>query len=156
MEMPIVKPQKRLRQIELKWTPTLVQAGWTAFPSVLLERQQALGLDALDINILLHLIRHWWYADNLPHPSKKTIAKCIGIDESTVRRRIASMEQDGLIARTPRRDAAYGQQTNSYDLAGLIKALTPYAEEAIRVRKKRHHEDKERLRRKRPLLDASP
>jgi hypothetical protein len=41
-----------LRVNEKKWTPTLMKAGWTVLPNVIFERQQALGLDALDINIL--------------------------------------------------------------------------------------------------------
>jgi hypothetical protein len=153
MEAAAAKPQGGLRQNELKWTKQLMDAGWTAFPSVLLERQQALGLDATDVNVLLHLIRHWWYADNLPHPSKRTIAACMGIHERTVQRRIAQMERDGLIKRVDRYDPVYGQQTNVYDLSGLIEALRPYAEEALQTRKKRQEEDAKRRTRKRPLLN---
>ncbi len=43
-------------------------------PSIILEKQHALGLDAIDVNILLQLARHWWYRDNPPHPSKASIA----------------------------------------------------------------------------------
>jgi hypothetical protein len=55
--MPITKSEQteRLRRNEEKWTPTLMNAGWTVIPSILLEKQAALGLDAIDVNILLHL-----------------------------------------------------------------------------------------------------
>jgi hypothetical protein len=43
---------QQLKVNEKKWTPTLMKAGWTALPNVLFERQQALGLDAIDINII--------------------------------------------------------------------------------------------------------
>lgn len=70
--------QEGVRHNEQKWSKQLLAAGWSLIPNVLLERQQALGLDAVDINIILHLVRHWWYSEKLPHPSKRTIAECMG------------------------------------------------------------------------------
>ncbi len=128
--------QERFNQNEKKWTPPLMKAGWTVMPSVILERQQALGLDAMDVNILMHLAKYWWYSENPPHPSKQSIAECMGVDKSTIRKRIARMENDGLIRRQSRFDKKYGQQPNSYHFDGLIKEATPFAEEAIADRKK--------------------
>lgn len=128
--------QEQFSQNEKKWSPTLMKAGWTVLPSVILDRQQALGLDALDINILLHLAKYWWYSDNPPRPSKQAIAECIGVDKSTVRRRIARMEKDGLITRQARYDKKYGQQSNSYLFNGLIESVTPFAKEFIDARKR--------------------
>ena len=145
--------QERLRRNEQKWTRALMDAGWTVLPSVILERQKALGLDATDVNILLHLARHWWHADNPPHPSKALIAECMQIDISTVRRRIARLERDGLIRREARFNPESGrQQTNFYHFAGLIQNATPYAEELIQERRQRRREDAERSSRKRPKL----
>lgn len=144
--------QERLRRNEEKWTATLMAAGWTVIPTVILERQQALGLDAVDINIILHLARHWWYSDQPPYPTKKTIAECMGIDESTVRRRIAAMEKEGIIRRKPRFDPKYGQRANEYHFDGLIEGAKPFAEEKIRERKQRQKEDAEKRTRKRPKL----
>lgn len=147
--------QKRLRRNEEKWTPTLMAAGWTVIPSVILERQRALGLDAIDINIILHLVRHWWYSDQPPYPSKKTIAQCMKIDESTVRRRIAAMEKEGIIQRKSRFDPKYGgQKSNEYHFDGLINEAKPYAEEWIEERKKRQQEDANRRTRKRAKLSV--
>jgi hypothetical protein len=143
--------QERFSQNEKKWSPTLMKAGWTVIPSVILERQQALGLDALDINILLHLAKYWWYSDNPPRPSKQAIAECIGVDKSTIRRRIASMEKGGLISRQPRFDKKYGQQPNSYLFDGLIKSAQPFAEESIEARGQQKVEAAKRRTRKRPL-----
>lgn len=70
-----------------------MDAGWTVIPSVIIERQQVLGLDALDVNILLHLATYWWTPDNKPHPAKKTIADAIGVEPRTVQRRIAALEK---------------------------------------------------------------
>jgi MarR family len=93
-------PKRReLKKNEEKWTTPLMEAGWTVLPSVILDRQRALGLDSVDVNIILHLAKHWWYRDNPPHPSKKALAECMGLDESTIRRHIARLESDGLIRR---------------------------------------------------------
>jgi len=130
-----------------------MDAGWTVLPSIILEKQQALGLDPIDVNILLQLAKHWWYNDNLPHPSKTTLAECMGVDPSTVRRRIAQMERSGFIRRVTRYDAKHGGQTsNAYEFNGLIAAATPFAVEAINTREERRAEDAARRVRKKPKL----
>jgi DNA-binding MarR family transcriptional regulator len=141
-----------LRENEKKWTKPLLAAGWSLIPSVILERQQALGLDPVDMNILLHIVRRWWYADKLPYPSKREIAECMGIDESTVRRHIKAMEADGLIRRIERYVKDQGQKSNFYDLTGLITSVQPYAEEAVKRRAARNREDDETRTRKRLKL----
>jgi len=143
-----VNKRENLRRNEEKWTVTLMDAGWTAIPSILLEKQHAFGLDAIDINIILHLARHWWRKDNPPYPSKKTIAECMGIDISTVRRRIATMEKKGLVRRIYRNDPRYGQQTNAYKFDGLIEKATPYAQESIDERNRQRMERQARRRSK--------
>jgi len=141
--------EQQLRVNERKWTKTLMDAGWTVIPSVILDRQQALGLDAVDVNILLHLAKYWWEKDRIPFPTKKAIAECMGVSESTVQRRIASMEKDGLIKRVYRFSGKHkGQRANGYDVTGLIKEATPYAEEALIEREKRRKEDAARRTRK--------
>ncbi len=144
---------KELRVNERKWSKTLMDAGWTAFPSVIIERQKALGLDATDVNILLHLASYWWTKDNKPHPSKKTIAEAVGVTPRTVQRRIAAMEKAGFIHREERRIPGKGSRTNRYHFDGLIKAALPYAKEKLEERARREQEDKARPGRKgRPRL----
>ena len=143
---------QELRINERKWSKTLMDAGWTAIPTVIIERQQALGLDAVDVNILLHLASYWWTHDNKPHPSKNTIAAAIGIHPRTVQRRIAAMEHDGLIHREERRIPGKGSKTNRYHFDGLIKAARPYAREKIQEKEQREAEDKSRV----PQEGAAP
>lgn len=153
MGIAAIRHQERLKVNERKWTKTLMDAGWTVIPSVILERQQALGLSPVDVNILLHLARHWWEKDRLPYPSKKAIADCMGMSQSTIQRRIAAMERDGLIKRVPRFHGKHGgQRTNYYDFTGLIKGATPYAKEAIQEREARKKADQDRRTRKRLRL----
>jgi predicted transcriptional regulator len=146
------KPKSEISEVEKKWSKPLVDAGWTAIPSVIFERQRALGLDPLDINIILHLAGYWWKAGNAPHPSKATIAAAIDVDPRTIQRRIAKLEGAGFIARIARSSKKGGTTTNQYSFDGLIKAATPYALERIEDKKRRISEATERAKRKKPQL----
>ena len=57
--MTVTKAEQaaRLKRNEEKWSPALMEPGWTVIPSIILEKQHALGLDAIDVNILMHLAR---------------------------------------------------------------------------------------------------
>ena len=149
--------KERLHRNEEKWSPVLMEAGWTVIPSIILEKQHAIGLDAIDVNILLQLARHWWYAENPPYPSKASIAKCLGVDPSTVRRHIAKMEAADFIHREARYDRKFGgQESNIYHFDGLITAAKTFAEEAINLRDQQQQEQAERRsRKKRPTLVVS-
>lgn len=138
-------PVKTLRANERKWGKPLIKAGWTLIPNQLLERQAALGLDPIDVNILLHIMRYWWEADRLPFPSKATIAKCIKSHPRTVQRRLAKLEGAGFIKRIARHHPEKGRQSNEYDFAGLIKQLTPMAEQYLAQREQRQKENSNRL-----------
>ena len=149
------RKQVGLRTNEQKWTPILMDPGWLALPNVVVENQRALGLDPVDMNILLHLIRHWWQAENLPHPSKRTIAECMSIDQSTVRRHLATMEAAGLIKRISRSDKTLGQKSNAYDFTGLIEKCQPYAKEVMKQREaKREQASKSRIRGRPRIVSA--
>jgi DNA-binding transcriptional regulator YhcF (GntR family) len=154
--VPKQKKGSNVRTNEEKWTSTLMKAGWTVIPQVLLDRQKALGIDAIDLNIILHIIKHWWNKNTPPFPSKRSIAECMQIDESTVRRRIARMEKDGLIKRRARFDSVNGQRTNEYLLDGLIKEATPYAREMKEEKDRRKKETIDSRRRKRALRIVKP
>lgn len=131
---PSVPEVAQLKVNEKKWSAPLMKAGWTALPNVIFERQRALGLDAIDVNIILHIASYWWTAEGKPFPSKKTIATAMNIDPRTVQRRIAAMEAGNLIRREGRRTSAKGSDTNIYHLDGLIEAAKPYALEKIQER----------------------
>lgn len=126
------KPSENLKTNERKWTKRLLRGGWTVIPNIFFERQNVLGLDPLDINIILHLAGYWWTADGKPRPSKVTIAKAIGVDPRTVQRRLARLESDKFIQRISQRSSALGSRPNLYDLSGLIQAATPYADEKVK------------------------
>jgi hypothetical protein len=141
-----------LRRNEAKWSKALIEAGWNAIPSIIIEKQEALGLDAIDMNIIVHLSNYWWHADNLPCPSVATIAKAVGVKPRTVQKRIKALHDLKLVTRTERRQTRRGSDTNVYSFEGLIAAALPYAQEKLAAREKRRKAEAERLTRKRPRL----
>lgn len=137
-----------LRLNELKWSKPLMAAGYTVIPNVIIENQRAIGLDALDLAIVMHLAMHWWYPENKPRPSKSTIAKALNLHPRTIQKRLASLEAAELIKRESR-----SSRENFYHLDGLIEAALPFAKERVRERKARLEAQKKRAgRRGRPVL----
>ena len=134
MKSSAAEQQKQgVRRNEQKWSPELWGAGWIGIPNIIIEKQLELGLDATDINILLHLLRYWWHRENLPHPSKKTIAQCMDVDPSTVRRHVAKMEQKGLLRRVERKGRSSRPEVE------LLRLLGPHRRgDAARSRSHRH------------------
>lgn len=126
---------KKDHSVSKKWGAPLADNGWTAVPNMLLYCQKTLLLSPLDVNILLHLLTYWWSDDQNPFPSKKTIAQAIGVQPDTVRKRIKKLEEQGFVKREPREDANHRTTSNIYQLDGLIKALTPYAEKQLSLKK---------------------
>jgi hypothetical protein len=122
---------EKLRINEKKWTKKLMDAGWTAIPSVFIERQAAFGLDAVDMNILVHLSHYWWHPDKLPCPSVPTIAKAVGLKTRAVQKRLRALEAANLIEVKQRKLASNDNDTNVYSFNGLIQAATPFAEEIL-------------------------
>lgn len=139
---------------EKKWGKALMDAGWTAFPSIILEKQHALGLDALDVNIILYLSTYWWESENKPHPTKKTIAEAIGVTPRTVQRRISELEKAGFIRREYRPDKDKGNKSNKYHFDGLIAEVEPYAQEKLDSIEDRRSAEQARRSRKRPVLKS--
>ncbi|MDX6018601.1 helix-turn-helix domain-containing protein [Shewanella indica] len=145
VELPV--PAQKLKALEHKWgKATLDVAGWTAIPNLLLERQQALGIDAVKLNILLVLLKHWWEKTKMPWPSKATIGEIVGRDKSTVQKHLKEMETRGLVKRKSRYQSAGGQTSNEYDLTGLITQLKALAKAELKEQKKRGEEDARKRR----------
>lgn len=129
-----VDTKDAVRENEKKWGKLLMDAGWTCIPSTIILRQQALGLDPVDMNIVLVIAAHWWKANQLAFPSKKLIADTIGKDPTTVRRRLARLEKDGLIERILRPQPGGRHKSNEYRLSGLITGAEPLARQELAKR----------------------
>jgi hypothetical protein len=130
------KPSKRRSETVKKWTRPVLDAGYTYLPSVLLTRQHELGLDAVDLNILLQLIVAWWKADNPPYLSKKVLGRRLGLDPGTVRRRINRLVERGFLVKQGRYNQSHqGQTSNRYILKPLVDKLHPFAVEERKARR---------------------
>lgn len=141
-----------LRTNEKKWSKPLMDAGWTALPSVIIENQKQLGLSPLDINIVLYLASKWWTPEGKPYPSKATMAKAMDVHPRTIQKHIAALEGASYIRREERRSDA-GSKTNIYHLDGLIQAAKPFAEEKIaEIKEKTEAAERKRNRRGAPKL----
>lgn len=148
----VPKPKQADQKIAARWGAELAAAGWTAIPNVIFQRQNAFGLDALDINILMHLASYWWTPGNDAHPAKGTLAKAIGVNARTIQRRIAAMEAGGLIKRIERTLPLGGTTSNSYSFEPLIEKAKPFALEAIQEKEQRQKEAIARSTRKKPKV----
>src|SRR6218665_3332941 len=103
-------------------------------PRPILPASAAAGPDPVDMNIVLVIAAHWWKANQLAFPSKKLIADTIGKDPTTVRRRLAKLEKDGMIERILRPQPGGRHNSNEYRLTGLIAGAEPLAKEEIAKR----------------------
>jgi len=112
-------------ELDKKWG-SIIKVGWTGVPNVLLKEQGKLGLKALELNVLINLIRFWWVAENIPFPSPEKMSVEMGVSERTVYRAIASLEKNGFITRIQEED-----KPTKYDLSNLIKKLEAIKEEII-------------------------
>lgn len=106
-----------------RWPPSVMKRGYTSVPTILLWGQGKIGLTPEEMNVLLQLISHWWIKSDNPHPSKATIARRMGRDPRTIQRHLTSLEDKKIIKRQERRKVHKGQDSNGYDLRGLIKKL---------------------------------
>jgi DNA-binding transcriptional regulator YhcF (GntR family) len=135
---------------EKKWSKPLMDAGWTALPSVIIENQRQLDLTPLDLNIILYLASKWWTAEGKPYPSKGTMAKAMNVHPRTIQKHVAALEAASYLRREERRTEA-GSKTNIYHLDGLIKAAKPFAIEKLAEMK-----DKAELARRRQSRRGAP
>lgn len=143
-------------KIEQRWGKEVLEGiGFTAIPSIILERQEALGLEPVDMNLILQLVFHWRERERLPFPSKATLAKRLGVTARTVQRRMAALEAAGFVNRRERKNRHGGNDSNEYSLEGLIEKAKLYAAESRALKQKHKEEEQQRLGRKRAVVPGS-
>lgn len=118
------RPKREAQQASSKkWGKAVLDLGFCVIPSLLLRGQARLGISPVQLVILLHIIDHWWHAEQLPFPSKASIASRCNLSARQVQRYLAELEDRGYIKRVDRFIARKGQQSNYYDLSGLVAQL---------------------------------
>jgi predicted transcriptional regulator len=130
----VAPKERRLRENEKKWTPPVMEAGWTLWPSVFLKYQRQLGLTPLHVNVLLQVARCWFKADSPPYRAKKSIAEALGVSTKTIQRALSELRARGYLEPEKRHDGNGGQRASAYHFGGLIAAARPYAEEMVKQR----------------------
>lgn len=117
------------QQTQEKWGDVVREGshrGFTIVPELLLRHQGDLEITAIEMNVLINLIAHWWYAERQPFPSDQKIADRMGVKPRTVQRAMASLEKKGLIDRNAtkfRLTSGDYQSRRLVDLRGLKKKL---------------------------------
>lgn len=139
---PATKPSETTMRLQERWGKALIAAGFTALPDVIFLNQKALKLKPLDVVILLHLASYWRDGGSNPWPAKGTLAAAIDVDVSTVRRSIKKMEGLGYVKRIIRKTTFGDNNSNEYDLRGLIAATEHLAKERLELRERRAAEEK--------------
>lgn len=118
---------KEDRENERKWSKQVWGLGWTGIPFILLEHQQDLGLEPVDFNVLVQLLKHWWRQGEAAWPTKRSIASRIGLSEKSVQRSIARMQRSGILESKQRLRPDGGKGPNEYRFDGLVAKLKDVA-----------------------------
>src|SRR3990167_9457469 len=118
-----IKASPEQKQSEKKWGVAVMKLGYCILPSVLLQAQARLLINAQQMIVLLQLVEHWWTADGKVYPSKDTLADRIGLTPKQIQRHIKVLEQKVLVQRIPRVLKGRCKTSNEYDLSGLVKKL---------------------------------
>lgn len=132
-----IHPKERLQSSEKKWGKAVMDLGFSILPSLIFRAQARLGLSPVQLVVLLHLADYWWQKERLPHPSKSTLAERLQMSPRQVQRYITELENAKFIKRIERFAGHKGQQSNGYDLTGLVERLKKLEPEFSEVEEQR-------------------
>lgn len=138
--IPLPVKAKNQRHAEVKYGKQVMTHGYTVLPNLLFEAQALLKISPTAFNVLLHLVMHWWEADEAPHPMMKTVARRMNKSPRSLFRYFDELEEAGLIRREHRYRGVKAQTSSAYYLDGLrakLKALEPEIAKAKKFKGKR-------------------
>jgi hypothetical protein len=107
-----------LKNVPANWGDAF-GAGFQRVPHVVFKHQSALGLNAIELVVLLNLTLHYWYEGRRPFVRPVTIAQRMDIGIRTVQRAMRKLERRGLIKRRSRANAP----GTEFDISGLLDRL---------------------------------
>ena len=110
------------RDVKIRWTPDLVEEGFTPVSTFFLDNYAALGMTSAEVVLVLHLIRFKWDHRN-PYPSFEVLAGRSGIGYNGVRAQARSLEAKGFLKRVRRRGYV------EFDLTPLFRKFEAYRQE---------------------------
>lgn len=114
---------KAERESEKKWGRAVMDLGYSMVPSLIFRAQARLGLSPTQLVLLLHLADYWWHRAQNPFPSKAALAERMHLSERQVQRYLTELETGGFITRIERFAGHKGQQSNEYNMNGLVEKL---------------------------------
>ncbi len=116
MQKPPAKRASRW-DIAKRWTPILVEDGFTPVPLTFLTHYGAMGITSAEAMLIIHLMSHKWDEKN-PFPTFGRIATRMRISETAVRGHARSLEKKKLLKRITRPG-----RSNQFDLKPLFERL---------------------------------
>lgn len=134
------KSRAETKRAETKYGKAVMAHGYTVLPNLLFEAQAHLKISPTAFNVLLHLVMHWWDANEAPHPAIKTIARRMAKSPRTLFRYFDELEDAGLVQREARYRGQKAQTSSAYVLTGLaekLKSLEPEITKAKKFRNRR-------------------
>lgn len=115
--------KKTERESEKKWGRAVMDFGYSMVPSLIFHAQARLGLSPTQLVVLMHLADYWWHREQMPFPSKAALAERMGLKSRQIQRYLTELEDGGFIKRIERFAGHKGQQSNEYDMSGLVAKL---------------------------------
>lgn len=145
LQMPV--REKTERESEKKWGQGVMDLGYSTIPSLIFKAQARLGLSAVQLALLMHLVDYWWKRAQMPFPSKATLAERMNLGPRQIQRYLTELEDAGFIKRVERYAGHKGQQSNEYNLIGLVKKLQKLEPEFREVKENAKEEAKSVVKR---------
>jgi predicted transcriptional regulator len=128
---------KKASSVERIWGKTVRNHGYAGIPSILIQLQQRIGINPMQMNIIVQLLDYFFKPSRKPFPTKRELANRIGVTEKTIQINIRALEKAGLIRREMRRTAAGDWNSNIYHLDGLIEKVQALEPEFAAEKRKR-------------------
>lgn len=100
-----------------RWTPTLLEEGFTPVPTVFLKHYAELKISSPEAMLILHLMSHKWDAKR-PFPRFARLAARMQMSETAVRGHARSLEKKGMLKRIKRPG-----RSNEFDMTPLFRQL---------------------------------
>ncbi|AXA43704.1 MULTISPECIES: helix-turn-helix domain-containing protein [Rhizobium] len=128
---------KKPSSTERIWGKAVYSHGYAGIPSILIQAQRRLGMNAMQMNIIIQLLDYWHEPSRKPFPAKKELANRMDVTEKTIQNNMRALEKVGYIKREMRKTAAGDWNSNIYHLDGLVAKIQALEPEFAAAKKQR-------------------
>lgn len=107
--------------------------GTTNVPNLLIDHQAELGLDIVELGILLHLLRYDYHDEFVAWPGIRTLRRKTGMGKNRIKEVFKRLENKKYLKITPQyNEVTKTWATNLYDFSPLFEKLQQLAQELIK------------------------